>query len=105
MDDLKEKIYLLALDIIKSRKTPFICEALRASYKEYTGVKDRLNDEELKKLFSEFFNFYDNKYWYYSEEKSMLSVGPHGIHRCWWPYELTEPRKRILELILSRGCR
>ena len=105
MDDLKERIYLLALDMIKSRKTPFICEALRASYKEYTGVKDRLNDEELKKLFSEFFNFYDNKYWYHSEEKSMLFVGPHDIHRCWWYYKLTEPRKRILELILSRGCR
>ena len=38
MDDLKEKIYLLALDMIKSRKIPFICDALEKSYKEYTGV-------------------------------------------------------------------
>ena len=105
MDDLKEKIYLLALDMIKDKKANFICEALRASYKEYTGVKDRLNDEELKKLFSEFFNFYDNKYWYYSEEKFILFIDYQDIHGCWWSPKAVEPRERILELILSRGCR
>ena len=105
MDDMKEKIYLLALDIIKSRKIPFICEALRASYKEYTGVKDRLSNEELKELFSEFFDLYDGTYWYYSVNKFMLSVDQHDIHRCWWHYRLIEPREMIIKLILSRGCR
>ena len=105
MDDLKEKIYLLALDIIKSRKIPFICEALRASYKEYTGTEKMVSYEELKELFPEFFSLYDNKYWYYSEEKFMLFIGQHDIHQPWWSIELMEPRKKILELILSRGCR
>ena len=39
MDDLKERIYLLALDMIKDKKTKFICVALKKSYKEYIGTK------------------------------------------------------------------
>ena len=105
MDDLKEKIYLLALDMIKDKKTKFICNTLRTSYKEYTGTKKILSQEELKELFPEFFNLYDNRYWYQSKDKSILFMNQRDIHRYWWHYELMEPRKRILELILSRGCR
>ena len=105
MDDMKEKIYLLALDMIKDKKTKFICVALKKSYKEYTGTKKILSQEELKELFPEFFNLYDSRYWYQSEDKSILFMNQRDIHGCWWHYKLTEPRKRILELILSRGCR
>ena len=105
MDDLKEKIYLLALDIIKSRKIPFICEALRASYKEYTGTEKMLSYEELKELFPEFFSLYDGRYWYYSVNGSILFIEQHNIHGCWWSSELIEPREMIIKLILSRGCR
>ena len=105
MDDMKEKIYLLALDMIKSRKIPFICEALRASYKEYTGTEKMVSYEELKELFPEFYSLYDGTYWYYSVNKFISSIDQRKIHGCWWHYRLTEPRERILELILSRGCR
>ena len=51
MDDLKERIYLLALDMIKSRKICFMCNALKESYKEYIGTEELVSGEELKKLF------------------------------------------------------
>ena len=105
MDDLKERIYLSALDMIKSRKTLFICDALAKSYNEYVGIEVELSPEELEELFSEFFNLYDNRYWYQLEDNSMLFICLDKIHGRWWHYELPEPRKRILELILSRGCR
>ena len=110
MDDLKEKIYLLALDMIKDKKTKFICVALKKSYKEYIGTEELVSGEELEKLFPEFFNLYDSRYWYHrywyqSEDKSILFMNQRDIHGCWWHYELMEPRKRILELILSSRCR
>ena len=105
MDDLKEKIYLLALDMIKSRKIPFICDALAISYGEYTGTRKPVSDEELEELFSEFFNLYDNKYWYQPKGESIDSIVRHRIRGCWWSGELKEPREKILELILNRGCR
>ena len=105
MDDLKEKIYLLALDMIKNRKKRFICKALRESYKEYTGTKGELNYEELEGLFPEFFNLYDGRYWYCSENEFRDFIDQQTMHGAWWSSELMEPRKKILELILSRGCR
>lgn len=105
MDDMKEKIYLLALDMIKSRKIPYICEALRASYKEYTGTEKMLIYEELKELFPEFFSLYDGRYWRSTKNRLVLSVDYQDIHGCWWHYRLIEPREMIIKLILSRGCR
>ena len=105
MDDLKEKIYLLALDMIGDKKATFICDALSKSYKEYTGTEEPLSDEELEELFSEFFNLYDNKYWYQPKGESIDSIVRHRIRGCWWSRELKEPREKILELILNRGCR
>ena len=105
MDDLKEKIYLLALDMIKDKKKCFMCNALKESYKQYIGAEEKLNYEELKELFPEFFNLYDGRYWYYSEDRSILFIEQHNIHQPWWSSELMEPRKRMLELILSSRCR
>ena len=105
MDDLKEKIYLLALDMIKNREATFICKALRESYKEYTGTRKPVSDEELEELFSEFFNLYDNKYWYQPKGESIDSIVRHNMHECWWSSKLKEHRERMLELILNRGCR
>ena len=105
MDDLKERIYLLALDMIKNDENPFICTALRASYGEYIGTEELVSDEELEELFSEFFNLYDNKYWYQPKGESIDSIVRHRIRGCWWSRELKEPREKILELILNRGCR
>ena len=88
MDDLKERIYLLALDIIKDKKTKFICDALTKSCNEYVGVKIELSPEELEELFSEFFNLYDNRYWYQLEDNSMLFMCLDRIHGRWWSSEL-----------------
>ena len=105
MDDLKERIYLLALDMIKSRKICFMCNALKESYKEYIGTEELVSGEELKKLFPEFFNLDDNKYWYYLRDNSISFITRDNIHQPWWSSELMEPRKRILELIISSRCR
>ena len=105
MDDLKEKIYLLALDMIKNREATFICKALEKSYKQYIGAEEELSDEELKELFSEFFDLYDGTYWYYSENEFISSTDQRKIHGCWWSPKAVEPRKRMLELILSSRCR
>ena len=105
MDDLKEKIYLLALDIIKNRKAFFICDALIESYEEYTGTEKMVSYEELKELFPEFFSLYDGRYWCSPKNRSVLFVDKHNMHQAWWHSKLVKPRKRILELILGRGCR
>ena len=105
MDDLKERIYLLALDMIKNDENPFICTALRASYREYIGTEELVSDEELEELFSEFFNLDDNKYWYYLRDNSISFMTRDNIHQPWWSPKAVEPRKRMLELILSSRCR
>ena len=105
MDDLKERIYLLALDMIKNDENPFICTALRASYREYIGTEELVSDEELEELFSEFFNLDDNKYWCYFRDNSIFFITRDKKHGCWWDSDLREPRKRTLELIISRNCR
>ena len=105
MDDLKEKIYLLALDMIKNRKAFFICDALIESYKQYIGAEELVSGEELEKLFPEFFNLDDNKYWYYSRDNSISFMTRDKKHGCWWHSKLVEPRKRMLELIISSRCR
>ena len=105
MDDLKERIYLLALDMIKNDENPFICTALRASYGEYIGTEELVSDEELEELFSEFFNLDDNKYWCYFRDNSIFFITRDEKHGSWWDSDLREPRKRTLELIISRNCR
>ena len=105
MDDLKEKIYLLALDIIKKGEASFVCDALEKSYVEYTGAEGLLGHEERQEFFSEFFNLYDGRYWYYPVGDFIKFMTKSRIHGCWWQYGLVEPRERILRLILNRGCR
>ena len=105
MDDLKEKIYLLALDMIKNKEATYVCKALLKSYKEYTKAEEELSDGELEELFPEFYNLYDNRCWYQLADKSIHFMDQHEIHGWWWHFKLTEPRKRMLELILSSRCR
>ena len=105
MDDLKERIYLLALDMIRNREVDFICDALVISYEEYTGTRKPVSYEELEKLFLEFFNLDDNKYWYYSRNNSISFMTRARKHGSWWVSDLREPRKRVLNLVISRGCR
>ncbi len=98
MDDFKRGIYLAARRELEER-CEFLCVLLRGELKGL-GTGMGTSDEELKKLFPEFFDLWDGSFWLTGVE--MAGVGEHS---SWWFVDEDGRLCRIalIDFLLTRG--
>lgn len=102
MDDFKRGLYLAArreLEREGEDEIEYICPLLKGEIRRLGSGKG-ISDEELKKLFPEFFNLWDGTVWFRSSR-----MGGDGEHGPWWldDEEGRLCRLDMIDFLLTRG--